>query len=899
VGIDGQWPDSGQRMQWCEGKQQWRWESKQRTEKQHCGEPYKIFLEVTEAGEHEIAFSMREDGFEFDKFILTTDRDFARPEDTGPPSLLHKGTLPAPFASMPADSKTMVGQSGALEMPATMFADGTTSGYYVHNQWLAINPEDNKTGFAQHTFPFPTGVYNVILKTVGENDGQSKYEVSVDGESIGGYTNPKSNQTYEEGSKFHQSWPNVTITEGSIIKVTSTIGSADGVEYSRARWSGVHFQPADSATRVAAANALAEQSSQAAKRNATSARNIGRGSPTKPSSDDPRQLPRLADGDGSVQITGEQKAWHKVTLNLDGPYAHEKDNEPNPFTDYRMNVAFTHADGTQYVVPGYFAADGDAANSSAESGTTWRAHFAPDKTGQWSYQISFHAGEGVALNDNAAAKPLANFDQKTGTFDVAASDKQGRDLRGQGRLRYVGKHYLQFAQSGKYFLKVGADAPETLLAYEDFDNTVANNPKRAPLKTWSAHAQDWNAGDPTWKGNRGKGLIGAVNYLSGKGCNAFSFLTYNAAGDGDNVWPFIQREDKLHYDCSKLDQWGIVFDHGTQRGMYLHFKMQETENDDHKKGKGSGRVDASLDGGDLGTQRKLYCRELIARFGHNLALNWNIGEENTQSHLQQQDMINYIAELDAYHHPIVIHTFPDQQDKVYRPLLGNASQLTGASLQNSSLETTHAQTVKWVSESAKAGKPWVVAFDESGSAAHAQCPDLGYNGFDGHDRNGKMAYTQHKVRKQTLWGTLMGGGAGCEYYFGYQFDQNDIVCEDWRSRDQSWDYCRIAIGFFHDNEIPFWEMTNADELVGNPNHDVSRFCFAKPGQVYVAYLSEGGEAKIDLEDAKGELRVQWFNPREGGSLLDGSVSSVQGGSTVSLGTPPNDTEEDWVAVVRK
>ena len=26
----------------------------------------------------------------------------------------------------------------------------------------------------------------------------------------------------------------------------------------------------------------------------------------------------------------------------------------------------------------------------------------------------------------------------------------------------------------------------------------------------------------------------------------------------------------------------------------------------------------------------------------------------------------------------------------------------------------------------------------------------------------------------------MAGGAGNEYYFGYQFDENDIVCEDWR-----------------------------------------------------------------------------------------------------------------------
>lgn len=105
----------------------------------------------------------------------------------------------------------------------------------------------------------------------------------------------------------------------------------------------------------------------------------------------------------------------------------------------------------------------------------------------------------------------------------------------------------------------------------------------------------------------------------------------------DNVWPFIDRDDKLHYDCSKLDQWATVFEHGTHRGMYLHFKMQETENDDHNRGRGKKkRVPESLDGGDLGPQRKLYCRELIARFGHNLALNWNLGEENTQSLAQQQ-----------------------------------------------------------------------------------------------------------------------------------------------------------------------------------------------------------------------------------------------------------------------
>ena len=622
-----------------------------------------------------------------------------------------------------------------------------------------------------------------------------------------------------------------------------------------------------------------------------------KGSPTTPVSKLPLILPRAPDGDGSVTVSGEQRTWHNITLTLDGPFAHEQDNTPNPFTDYRLEAGFTHSDGTNYVIPGYFAADGDAANSSAESGTKWRVYFAPDREGQWSWKLAFNQGPLAALDSKAKKTPVQPFDRKSGTLTVASSNKTGRDLRARGRLQYVGKRYLQFAGTKQYFLKAGADAPETLLAYADFDNTHAGNPKKAPLKTWSPHVKDWTNGDPTWQNGKGKGLIGAINYLSGKGCNAFSFLTYNAGGDGDNVWPFIQREDKLHYDCSKLDQWATVFEHGTHHGMYLHFKMQETELDDHNR-KGTDFVPESLDGGELGTQRKLYCRELIARFGHNLALNWNLGEENTQTTAQQKAMIDYIAELDPYDHNIVVHTYPERQDSIYRPLLGDKSRLTGTSLQNSSLATTHAHTVKWVKASTTSGKPWVVAFDESGSAAHAQCPDLGYRGFDGRDSTGQMIYTQHKVRKQTLWGVLMAGGAGCEYYFGYKFAENDIVCEDWRSRDQSWDYCRIALSFFHDNNIPFHEMHNADELVGNPEHGTSRYCFAKANDTYLVYLPNGGTTSLDLSETQGDYNVKWFNPRTGGGLLTGSIRTLSAGESVLVGTPPSDETSDWLVVLR-
>ena len=906
VGIDGTWPDSGQRMQWCEGKKTWRWESKQRTEKQHCGEAYKIFLDIDTPGEHTIHFSMREDGFEFDKWLMTNDRQFARPDDAGPTTLVAKGAPPAAYPSAPAvpaaswesnekkkeskpAAKAANKQAGGFRLPAKAFTFQDTGYYLDQGKWAAINPDKHKTAKVQKTLEFPNGKYDVTLQAVGESDGQSTYTVALDDESLGDFTCPLSSEMFEEGKKFHKTWPGVMITDGTVIKVQSTIASKDGDEFSRARWAAFTFTPADNATRKAAAPLLAKKSTQ------QQAKASPKGSPTKPVSSAPLIQPRQADGTGAVTVSGELKTWHKVTLTLDGPFAHEQDNEPNPFTDYRLTADFRHSDGTTYSVPGYFAADGDAGNTSAESGTKWRVHFAPDRDGAWNYKLNFAKGDNAALDVDAAATAVDPFDGKSGLLGVTPTDKTGRDMRAKGRLQYVGKRYLQHAGNKEYFLKAGADAPETLLGYADFDNTIAGKPSKVPLKTWEPHAKDWKAGDPTWKDGKGKGLIGAVNYLAGKGCNAFSFLTYNAGGDGDNVWPFIQREDKMHYDCSKLDQWGVVFDHGTNLGMYLHFKMQETENDDHRRGKGVARnIPECLDGGDLGPQRKLYCRELIARYGHSLALNWNLGEENTQTHKQQVDMVNYIADVDPYDHNIVLHTYPDEQDKIYRPLLGDKSKLTGLSLQNSGIKDTHWQTVKWIKESTDAGKPWIVAFDESGNAAHAQCPDIGYKGFDGKDNAGKMTYTPNEVRQQTLWGQLMGGGAGVEYYFGYQFVENDLVCEDWRSRDQSWDYCRIALEFFRNNNLPIQEMDPADELVGQDQKSNAAYCLAKPGEVYVVYVAGSQSIQLDLSGQAGSFQTSVFNPRTG-EMQEGRV--IPGGSKIDLVQPSADN--DWVTILRK
>ena len=195
--------------------------------------------------------------------------------------------------------------------------------------------------------------------------------------------------------------------------------------------------------------------------------------------------------------------------------------------------------------------------------------------------------------------------------------------------------------------------------------------------------------------------------------------------------------------------------------------------------------------------------------------------------------------------------------------------------------------------------PWVVANDEQGSASTGVPPDPGYQGFTGKDNQGNPVQSLHDIRKLTLWGNLMAGGGGVEYYFGYVLPDNDLTMESFRSRDKSWDYARIALNFFRSEKIPFWEMSGADLLVGNTTNDNSVFAFAKAGEVYLVYLPNGGTSDLDLTGVSGQFSVSWFDPRNGGALKKGSAASVAGGKRVSLGAAPNSPEEDWLVVVRK
>ncbi|MEQ1895222.1 MAG: DUF5060 domain-containing protein, partial [Planctomycetota bacterium] len=382
-------------------------------------------------------------------------------------------------------------------------------------------------------------------------------------------------------------------------------------------------------------------------------------------------LVHVFDTDQDGDLGGTARVWHTLTLTFVHTNALSETGSPNPFLDLRMGVWFWHPETRRLVlVPGFFAADGNAAESGANSGDRWRVHFTPDRPGTWFYLATFRSGAGLALdNDPEAGTPLS-FDGATGTIEVRATDPNAPGFLSQGALQYAGRHHLRTAETHAWWLKGGTNSPENLLGYFEFDNTFdqggATNAldPQGGLHRFAPHLDDFTSG-PLWQGGKGRALFGALEYLASRGVNSVYALTYNLdGGDGREVWPWIGNgTDKLRFDVSKLAQWERVLARMNALGIAWHVVTQEAENDH------------ALDGGALGLARKLYYRELVARFAHAPGLVWNLGEENDGTPAERKAFAEYLRGLDPYDHPIALHNRVGDLDGAFGTLLGTHLEL--------------------------------------------------------------------------------------------------------------------------------------------------------------------------------------------------------------------------------
>ncbi len=577
----------------------------------------------------------------------------------------------------------------------------------------------------------------------------------------------------------------------------------------------------------------------------------------------------------SALMTKKPTKWQAVTLQFAGPKASQMDTDPNPFLDHRLNVTFTAPSGRAYVVPGYFDGDG----RGGPSGNVWAARFTPDEAGQWSFAASLRRGKNVAVELNPSVGEAVALPEAAGSFTVAERDRTAPGFARYGRLEYAGGHYLKFRE-GPYWIKGGTDSPEDLLAYAGFDNTRSGS--QFGVKDYAAHVRDWKPGDPDWGDGRGKAIIGAMNYLASRNVNLIYFLPMNIGGDGKNVWPFAgsinpdgdAANDNVHYDLAKLRQWEILFQHAQNLGIVLHFVLNEAEKPNKME----------LGGRELTTERKLFYRELVARFGHHNAIIWNLCEEyNLQLDLLPENIkkfARYLQNLDAYDHPITVH-HAGEPVKALAPFLGDPLfSITSIQIGRGDIEPVVEKFRKLTRE---AGRPLPVAVDEFTVTA---------SGPAAIPTDDRVA-----LRKEKFWPAYLSGGQIEVILPGL------LQTQDFRKFESLWDYLWYARKFLEEN-VPFWEMEPADDLLAGGaiykgvTASVKPQVFSKAGECYAIYLPQASQTgTLDLSKASGRFEQRWYNPRTG--QFEGSPQSVSGGQPIQLGPPPSDPAEDWAVLITK
>ena len=242
IGLNGEWPKSSQRLQWCKGKHQWTWSSAQRVDSHHCGYPNTVFIDVPHAGMHMVTVSMREDGVEIDKFILTQDKNYQpKSEDIAATKTVQK-TLASKKVLYAIDEYSKIlwaldsfDVSGSKEVP-----------YYQHKdkRALAINAGEpsHRNKFAEAKYVFKgenKESYNLTLVTLAETDGESNYQVLVNDTVIGEFKNPETLIDYKE-TYFEMN--NISLKENDVITIRSMavtngkIPENNETAFARGRW---------------------------------------------------------------------------------------------------------------------------------------------------------------------------------------------------------------------------------------------------------------------------------------------------------------------------------------------------------------------------------------------------------------------------------------------------------------------------------------------------------------------------------------------------------------------------------------------------------------------------------------------------------------------------------------
>ncbi len=186
-------------------------------------------------------------------------------------------------------------------------------------------------------------------------------------------------------------------------------------------------------------------------------------------------------------------------------------------------------------VPGFYAADGNAGRTGADSGNKWRACFSPNEVGTGRGRPSFREGKDVAIATDPQGRQALEATRRPVGHVRGGRVRQDRPRLPQSRQRpdhSIAAITTSRSPAASRFSRAGPACPRTCSATTASTTRRSNN-KRGPLyedipaeeiylHRFAGHTQDWQPGDPDWdrndgpaatRKNAGRNYIGMLNFL--------------------------------------------------------------------------------------------------------------------------------------------------------------------------------------------------------------------------------------------------------------------------------------------------------------------------------------------------------------------------------------------------
>ena len=280
----------------------------------------------------------------------------------------------------------------------------------------------------------------------------------------------------------------------------------------------------------------------------------------------------------------------------------------------------------------------------------------------------------------------------------------------------------------------------------------------------------------------------------------------------------------------------------------------------------------------------LYWRYVVTRYQAYGNVVWDVGKESRNlvreagSHNYILDRINLIRQSDAYNHLVTVHDSEGGSMARYSES-DDASDFCSDQIHLSDVDAYNREAICRLRVRSK---PYLNI-------------EYGYE-LGAEDLKTYRSRTTAPWQDVLKWtyALYLAGAYPCYYYSNTSWDliKFEPEPEGWRR----YQYLKALLG-----EIPFNEMTAMNDLVDNG------YCLAKPGEVYLVYLPEGGNTQLDLtelpysKDEVGRLESaevtvvgEWMDIYSGARL---SAAVTPSGWNTLIENPFEDRSSPCVLVV--